>query len=144
MKSTSAAGAVEASAYAAVGGSVAQPTPGSHDSTGKNEPSRMPSPECDTRSSTGPARWSRHVMTTVIAAPTGAVRPSGTTIVVAFGRDGDAAGGDPSTVTGPGSRSAANGASRGPLGQSRKTRWSVGRSGLNTTVSSPVTVSSDG
>jgi hypothetical protein len=57
-------------------------------------------------------------------------------MVVGSGRLGVA--GDPSTVTGPGARCAPSRVRTGPFGQSRKTRWSVGRSGVNTTLRVPV------
>src|SRR5206468_6473439 len=56
MAVKSAAGVVAVSAWTTVGGSVAQPTPGSHERIGKNEPSRTLSPVRLMRSPIGPGR----------------------------------------------------------------------------------------
>src|SRR3546814_11582025 len=65
-----------------VGGSTDQPTPGSHASRGRKEPSRN-EPACrEIRSFTGPPTVSRHGTRSAIASPGAAQRPSPTTAVV--------------------------------------------------------------
>src|SRR3954471_11772918 len=111
----SAAGVVAVSAWTTVGGSTAQPTPGSQDRIGKNEPSRTLSPVRLMRSPIGRGRVS--VQGSETSTAWFGASWWGTTKVVGFGRDVPA--GAPSTVTGPGSRWAPAPDSTGPLGQRR-------------------------
>ena len=113
-----------------VGGSVSQPTPGSHASTGKNEPSRSAAPDRESRSRTAPGQrageTARRRRSTCRAR---SVCASGTTSVVGSGGWSPAV--DPADVTGPAARCAPSRAWSGPFGHSRKTSRSVGMSGVN-------------
>src|SRR5207302_8944564 len=65
VTSKSAVGDVAASAKPDVGGSRAQPTPGSQGRIGKNDPNRTASPSRETRSSTGFGSVSVHDVVSV-------------------------------------------------------------------------------
>ncbi len=135
--SKSAVGVDDVSARSRVGGSVSQPTPGSHASTGKNEPSRSAAPERESRSRTGPGTRRRNGTSTATALPAASGCASATTSVVGSGRL--VARRNPADTTGPAARCAPSSAWSGPLGQRRKTSRRVGRSGVNLTCTRPVT-----
>src|SRR4051794_4784333 len=132
----SAAGVIAVSPWTRVGGSIAQPTPGSHARIGKNDPRRTLSRTLAMRSGLAPARVRFHgtTMFTGWLAATDWL----TTSVVASGCDVGVA--RPSTVTGPAVSLLPAAATTGALPHSRNTIRSVGRSGVKRTLTVPVTV----